>query len=156
MDQTWWRNWLRSWRPRGTKAGRKRRARLCLEPLEDRLTPATIAASAVSNLLNIPVQFTLSTQGQLAMTRGGVQSTIASGVQGLFQGHDSAGHQVAYELVQYVLREFVPNQGFVTIGSADQAAQDTSGDVFFRQGSMLLAATGVPAHRRRVPGHRGQ
>jgi hypothetical protein len=145
-------HWLRqAMRSRCRRTGqrpaprRSSSARPRVESLEDRLAPAaSVTASATSNLLNKPVQFSLYDNGYLVMTRGTVHVTVASGVQGLFQGTDGAGDQVAYDLVGHVLREYTPNHGWVAIGSADQAA-GASGHVYFRQAGNLFLTTGAPA-----------
>jgi hypothetical protein len=59
---------------------------LSVEALEDR---QMLSASAFSNLGNVPVQFNLRDDGHLLMTQGQVQTDVASGVQGLYQGRDS-------------------------------------------------------------------
>ena len=141
-------HWLRqAMRSRCRRTGKRPLscARPRLESLEDRLAPAaSVTATATSNLLNKPVQFSLYDNGHLVMTRGTAHVTIASGVQGLYQGTDSTGDQVAYDLSAHVLREYTPNHGWVKIGSADQAAA-ASGHVYFRQAGNLFLTTGVPA-----------
>ncbi len=116
------------------------------EALEDR---QLLSASAVSNLMNQTVQFNLRDDGHLLMTRGGVQTDVGSGVQGLYQGKDAAGDQVAFDWSNNLLNEYTPNHAWVVIGRADQVTQDASNDVFFTRGGTLSLATGIPD---RVPG----
>jgi hypothetical protein len=117
------------------------RFRPMFEALEDR---RLLAASAFSNLGGVPVQFNLLGNGHLRETVGGAQTDLGT-VQGLYQGKDFAGRQVAFDWVSGTLSEFAPGLGFVTVGGADQVAQDNRDEVFFRQGSLLRLATGVPA-----------
>jgi hypothetical protein len=136
----WFPNFLAGRRVKKKQGNQARRARPALEGLEDR---QLLSASAFSNLLNVPVQFTLR-EGHLLMTRGGVQSDVAANVQGLYQGKDVAGHQVAYERAHNVLSEFTPDRGWVSLGAADQVAQLGTDAVLFTRGGELLLATGAP------------
>ncbi len=111
-----------------------------VEVLEDR---QLLAATATSNLMNVPVQFSLLPNGHLIEKMGKVQSDLGI-VQGLYQGRDIAGHEVAYDVVNNVLREFVPKSQWMAIGTANEVAQNSSGNVFFTQGSTLNLATGAP------------
>jgi hypothetical protein len=123
------------------------RWRPCLDVLEGRLQPAaSIVATATSSLdTSVPLHFTLYDNGVLTGAQGNAAPVqVATGIQGLYQGVDSAGDQVAYDLGGHVLYENFPHHGWIDIGAADQAAQDGSGHVYFRQGSNLLMATGVP------------
>jgi hypothetical protein len=117
------------------------RFRPSFEALEDR---RLLAAGAFSNLGGVPVQFNILGNGHLRETVGGTQTDLGT-VQGLYQGKDFAGHRVAFDWVSGTLSEFAPGLGFVAVGSADQVAQDNRDAVFFRQGSLLRLATGVPA-----------
>lgn len=113
-----------------------------LEALEDR---RLLSASSFSNLGNVPVHFNLQANGHLQETMGSTHNDLGI-VQGLYQGKDIKGHQVAFELVNHTLKEFTPTQGWVSLGTADRVASDGTGDVFFTQGSMLFLATGAPGH----------
>ncbi len=113
---------------------------LTFEPLEGRQLMAT---TAISNLLNVPVQFKLQSNSHLVETTGKV-STDLGVVQGLYQGKDHTGTLVAYELVNNTLKEFVPKSPWVTVGTVGQSAQNANDNVFFTQGSTLFLATGVP------------
>jgi hypothetical protein len=117
--------------------------RPAFEALEDR---RLLSASAVSNLMNQTVQFNLRDDGHLLMTRGGVQTDIGSGVQGLYQGKDAAGDQVAFDRRNNVLNEYTPSHAWVPIAAADQVTQDAGNDVFFTHGGTLSLATGIPDH----------
>ena len=119
-----------------------------LEVLEER---QLLSATAFSNLMNVPVQFNLLPNGHLQEKMGNVQSDLGI-VQGLYQGKDTAGHQVAFDVVNNILREFVPKKSWVTIGTAGQVVQNGSGNVFFTQGSTLYVATGVPGVKLPVLG----
>jgi hypothetical protein len=110
------------------------------EGLEDR---QLLSASAVSNLGNALVQFNLLDNGHLQQTVGRVQTDLGI-VQGLYQGKDVAGHEVAYELVSHTLKEFTPDRGWVALGAADLVAQGAGETVFFTRGTTLYLATGAP------------
>lgn len=73
---------------------------LTFEPLEERQLLATTATTAISNLLNVPVQFKLQSNSHLVETTGKV-STDLGVVQGLYQGKDHTGTLVAYVLVSH-------------------------------------------------------
>ncbi len=118
------------------------RFRPMLEQLETR---EVMSANVVSSLGGVNASFNL-TNGILSETQGPQVGVQASGVQGLFQGQDSAGHQVAYEWLNNGLSEFTPDQGWVGIGNADQVVQDNNGSVLFTQGTSLFLATGVPGN----------
>ena len=94
---------------------------LTFEPLEGRQLMAT---TAISNLLNVPVQFKLQSNSHLVETTGKV-STDLGVVQGLYQGKDPTGTLVAYELVNNTLKEFVPKSPWVTVGTVGQSAART-------------------------------
>ena len=112
-----------------------RRVRPQVECLEDR---QLLSASALSNLLDVPVQFNLrQADGHLLMTRGGDQTDTKTTPQQLYQGKDIAGHQVAFEWTRdNHLKEFTPDKDqWVDIGPADQVLQDGSNDVFLTPSS---------------------
>src|SRR5262245_20195100 len=73
-------------------AARQRFFRPCLEVLEDR---HLMSASAISNLGNVQVQFNLESNGHLQETAGNTQKDLGI-VQGLYQGKDARGDQVAF------------------------------------------------------------
>jgi hypothetical protein len=126
---------------RGRHTAPRRSSRsLTFEPLEGR---QLLATTATSNLLNVPVQFTLQSNSHLVQKTGNV-STDLGVVQGLYQGKDPSGTLVAYELVNNTLNEFVPKSPWVTVGMVGQSAQNANDNVFFTQGSTLFLATGVP------------
>src|SRR5579883_604342 len=123
-------------------SARQRYFRPCLEALEDR---TLMSASAISNLGGVTAQFNLQSNGHLQETMGKVHTDLGV-VQGLYQGQDSSGHKVAYELVDTLLKEFSPTSGWVSLGAVNQVASDSKGDVFFTHGNTLYMATGVPGH----------
>jgi hypothetical protein len=108
------------------------------EQLEER---QLLSASAVSNFGGIVAQFQLNNQ-QLVETVGRTHTTL-NNVQGLFQGKDSAGRQVAYDWTGGNLNEFTGSQ-WAKVGAADAVAQDGNGGVYFTQRGTLELATGVP------------
>jgi hypothetical protein len=113
-----------------------------MEQFEDR---NLLSASAMSTLGGTTASFSLLNRGIVWETSGPNVGVVSGGVQGLYQGADSAGNLVAFELVNHFLYEYTPNQGWLGIGGADQVAQDANNHVFFREGGNLFEATGVPA-----------
>ncbi len=77
---------------------------LTFEPLEER---QLLATTAISNLLNVPVQFNLLPNSHL-IPDGREGHDKVGVVQGLYQGKGTTGTLVAYELVNNTLNEFVP------------------------------------------------
>lgn len=139
--------WLTKWFRGKTQARRtpiqnSRPFRPTIEALEER---QLLSASAVSNFGNVSVQFNLRDDGHLLQIIGQVQTDIGSGVQGLYQGKNSSGQDVAYrrqngELYQYTGAGWVDLSG---LGATDTVAVDKSGAVFFTGGSLLIQATGA-------------
>src|SRR5258708_29820401 len=107
-----------------------RRVRLDLEQLEER---ELMSASAFSNLGGVSVQFNLRDDGHLLMTQNQVQTDLGGGVQGLYQGHNSAGNQVAFDLANNHLNEFTPNQGWVGLGAADHVVTNDSSNLIYSE-----------------------
>ena len=103
-----------------------------------------MSASALSNLANVSAQFNLTPQGHVMMTQGRVQTDLGGGVQQLFQSHNAAGKEVAFEWrTNGMLAEF-NGQSFINVGSANQAALDASGFLLFTNNDTLSLASGVP------------
>jgi len=118
-----------------------RTVRPTVEQLEDR---QMLSANPMSTLGGSTASFSLLNNGVVWETSGPKVGVVSGGVQGLYQGVDSAGDLVVFALVSHFLDEYTPSQGWLGIGGADQAAQDLSDHVFFREGSNLFEATGVP------------
>jgi hypothetical protein len=118
------------WFRNASSASRKpvRRPWLQIETLEDR---QLLSNTAFSNLGGVPVQFTLRDDGHLLQTSSGVTTDIGAGVQGLYQGHDSTGHQLAFEQVNNYLYEFTPDHGWLAMGSASLVREAPDGSIWF-------------------------
>jgi hypothetical protein len=118
------------------------RFRPSLEPLEEREVPS--ASFATSTLGGVTASFSLN-NGVLTETSGPHVGVMATGVQGLYQGTNAAHQQVAFDWTNHVLKEFTPNHGWVSLGSAGQVAQEQTENPLFTEGSSLFLATGIPA-----------
>ena len=116
---------------------------LTFEPLEER---QLLATTAISNLLNVPVQFNLLPNSHLSQTVGKVTTDLGV-VQGLYQGKDPTGTLVAYELVNNTLNEFVPKSPVGDRRQGRPVRNNSNDNVFFTQGSTLFLATGVPGDK---------